>query len=42
MGRKVRNAIKIYHNYSYQFQYKGNVPNEPLEVAHGTMGFSDT
>jgi len=42
MRRKVKNAIKIYQNYIYQIQYKGNVLNEPLEVAHGTMGFSET
>jgi len=42
MGRKVKNAMKIYQNYIQQFQYKGNVLNEPLEVAHGNMGFRET
>jgi hypothetical protein len=41
-GGKVKNAIKIYQNYIYQFQYKGNVLNEPLKVAHGTMGSRET
>jgi hypothetical protein len=42
MGRKVKNAIKIYQNYTYQFQYKENVLNEPIEVAHGIIRFSET
>jgi len=41
LSGKLKNAVKNYQNYFYQFQYKRNVLVEPLRVACGT-GFCRT